>query len=260
LDPRTRLLTGDERLTWRNPAAIPAAALRFHLYYNAWRDTASSWMRERSLAAGDPDAAARRDSDWGSIDITSVRLGDGTDVTGRLRYIAPDDGNADDRTVAEVPLERAVAPGETIDLRIAWTSHVPRTFARTGAIGNYFFLAQWFPKIGVLEDGGWNCHQFHLTTEFFADFGSYDVRLTVPSGWVVGATGVERERRDSGDGTTTHRFQQDDVHDFAWTTSPHYVEHRARFEHPTLPPVDMRLLLQPEHAGQEARHFDATRA
>jgi Peptidase family M1 domain len=260
LNPRERLLAGDERLTWRNTAAIPAETLRFHLYYNAWRNTASSWMRERGLVPGDPDAARRRDTDWGWIDVSSVRLGDGTDLTPRLRYIAPDDGNADDRTVLEVPLDRPVAPGETVDVRLAWTSHIPRTFARTGAIGNFFFIAQWFPKIGVLEDSGWNCHQFHAVTEFFADFGSYDVRLTVPTGWIVGATGTERGRQEGADGTTTHRFQQDDVHDFAWTTSPDYVEHRARFEHPTLPAVEMRLLLQREHAGQEGRHFDATRA
>ena len=61
----------------------------------------------------------------------------------------------------EVPLDRAVAPGETINVQIAWASRVPRTFARTGAIGNYYFMAQWFPKIGVLEESGWNCHQFH---------------------------------------------------------------------------------------------------
>ncbi len=54
-------------------------------------------------------------------------------------------------------------------------------------------------------------------------------------------------------------YYQEDVHDFAWTTSPDYVERTARFEHPTLPPVTMRLLLQPEHRGQADRHFDATR-
>jgi peptidase M1-like protein len=95
------------------------------------------------------------------------------------------------------------------------------------------------------------------------------VSLTVPAGWVVGGTGREGvgpERRDvmvtvnQPPGTTTHRFYQEDVHDFAWTTSPDYVERRARFEHPALPGVDMRLLLQPEHAGQADRHFDATRA
>ena len=89
--------------------------------------------------------------------------------------------------------------------------------------------AQWFPKIGVFEDTGWNCHQFHAATEFFSDFGIYDVRLTVPSGWIVGATGIERARRDEGDRTTTHHYYAEDVHDFAWTTSPDYVERVERF-------------------------------
>ena len=112
----------------------------------------------------------------------------------------------------------------------------------------------------MLEDSGWNCHQFHAGTEFYSDYGIYDVKLTVPRGWVVGATGVERESRDNPDATTTHRFYQEDVHDFAWTTSPDYLVKTARFEQPGLPPVQMRLLLQPEHAGQADRHFDATRA
>ncbi|PYR53963.1 MAG: hypothetical protein DMF95_02020 [Acidobacteria bacterium] len=142
---------------------------------------------------------------------------------------------------------------------VSWTAHVPRTFARTGAIGNFFFIAQWFPKIGVLQDEGWNCHQFHPGTEFFSDYGVYDVSLTVPSGWPLGATGVQRDRVENNDRTTTHRYYQEDVHDFAWTTSPDYLERDARFEHPVLPAVDMRLLLQPEHAGQAERHFNATR-
>jgi aminopeptidase N len=70
---------------------------------------------------------------------------------------------------------------------------------------------------------------------------------------------VEREWRENSDGTTTHRYYQEDVHDFAWTTSPDFLERRARFEQPGLPPVDMRLMLQPEHAAQAERHFDGTR-
>ena len=80
---------------------------------------------------------------------------------------------------------------------------MPRTVARTGAIGNFFFIAQWFPKLGVLQDDGWNCHQFHSSTEFFSDYGVYDVRLTVPKAWPVGATGVDarspRQRRRHDD-------------------------------------------------------------
>jgi hypothetical protein len=264
LDPAARTITGDERLTWRNPSAHPAATLRFHLYYNAWRNNESTWMRELRLSGADPADFSRPQRERGWTDITSLRRvesgGSAADLTNRIRFIAPDDGNRDDRTVIEVPLETPVAPGATIELQIAWTAHVPRTYARTGAIGDFFFIAQWFPKIGVLQDDGWNCHQFHAATEFFSDFGVYDVRLTVPSGWIVGGTGRELDRQDQPDGTTTHHYYQADVHDFAWTTSPHYLERRARFEEPGLPPVDMRLLLQPEHAAQADRHFAATRA
>ncbi|MEO6213828.1 MAG: M1 family metallopeptidase [Vicinamibacterales bacterium] len=262
LDPVTRTITGEETLTWRNIASRPASTLRFHLYYNAWRDTASTWMRERALA-GDGGITALRPGDAASIDITSLRVlrnGTPADLTSRIAFISPDDGNPNDRTVIEVPLDSPVGPGETLDIQMTWTSHVPRTFARTGARGNFFFIAQWFPKIGVFDDAGWNAHQFHFTTEFFADFGTYDVELTVPANWTVGATGVERSRTSGADGTTTHRYYQEDVHDFAWTTSPDFIERRERFEHPSLPPVDIRLLLQPEHAAQASRHFAATRA
>ena len=76
-----------------------------------------------------------------------------------------------------VTLPAPVGPGETVTLDIAFTAKIPRPFARTGAIENYFFIAQWFPKLGVLEDAGWNTHQFHAATEFYADYGTYDVRI-----------------------------------------------------------------------------------
>jgi hypothetical protein len=257
LDPATRTITGSETIAWRNITSAPATDLQFHLYWNAWKNTRSTFMRERALG-GDSDHG-RRPDEWARIDVTSITIG-GAERTASKRFIAPDDENPSDETVMSVPLAQPVEAGASVTIEVAWTAHVPRTFARTGAIGNFFFIAQWFPKIGVLQEGGWNCHQFHAGTEFFSDYGVYDVSLTVPAGWPLGATGTERDRHDNADGTTTHRYQQDDVHDFAWTTSPDYLVRTARFEHPRLPPVEMRLLLQPEHAAQADRHFDATRA
>ncbi len=269
LDPMTRTITGRSVVAWRNISARTTSELQFHLYWNAWRNTDSTWMRERIRSGRGRRRGAspgdRPAGDWSYIDVTAVRLlaGPGsplTDLTSSAIFIAPDDNNAQDRTVMSVPLPKPVAPGGTVTLEVAWTAKVPRTFARTGGVGNYYFIAHWFPKLGVLEDSGWNTHQFHAGTEFFSDYGVYDVRLTVPRGWVVGATGLERERLDNPRGTTTHRYVQEDVHDFVWTTSPDYVERKARFEHPRLPAVDLRLLLQPEHLGQAERHFAATRA
>ena len=264
LDPDRQTLTGREVLTWRNVSDVTTAELQFHLYYNAWKNTRSTWMRERRLGRGS-GLDRRPAEDWAWINVTAVRLlgaGDAPpiDLTGRVHHISPDDGNPDDETVLAVPLPDPVSPGQTVNIELEWTSRIPRTFARTGRIGDYFFVAQWFPKIGVLEDTGWNCHQFHASTEFFADYGIYDVRITLPAEWVVGATGVERDIRSNGDGTATHHYHQEDVHDFAWTTSPDLLDLWNTFEHPDLPTVAMRLLLQPEHAGQASRYFEATRA
>jgi hypothetical protein len=256
LDPATRTITGSETITWRNITTKPATDLQFHLYWNGWKNTHSTFMRERALGSGNNEGR-RRPDEWASIDVTAVTVA-GSDRTASTRFIAPDDENPNDETVMSVPLAQPIEPGASAAIEVAWTAHVPRTFARTGAIGNFFFIAQWFPKLGVLQDAGWNCHQFHSGTEFFSDYGVYDVSLTVPAGWPIGATGVERERHEHGN-EALHRFYQEDVHDFAWTTSPDYIERTARFEHPRLPPVEMRLLLQPEHAGQAERHFDATR-
>ena len=263
LDHTTRTLTGTEVIRWRNIGRAPTDSLRLHLYWNAWRDANSTWMREEALAGfGDSNRPA---ADWSSIDITALALANsdgsaGLDLMPGFAFVQPDDTNTHDRTLAAVALPSAVAPGAEVAVRVAWTARVPRTFARTGVIGNFYFIAHWFPKIAVFEDDRWIAHQFHANTEFFSDYGRYDVRMTVPRGWVLGATGREQSRTDNADGTTTHRYVQDDVHDFTWTTSPDYVEQRRRFDHATLPAVEMRLLMQPEHAGQEDRHFAATAA
>ena len=267
LDPGSKTLEGRQVLTWRNVQELPTAELRYHLYWNAWRNSRSTWMLEDRLRGRSDRRDDIREEDWGYVEVGSVRLLDGEgegaegiDLTGRQRFDSPDDGNPDDRTVLVVELPRPVRPGETIRVEMTWRAKVPRTFARTGYRGDYFFIAQWFPKLGVFEPTGWNCHQFHASTEFYSDYGVYDVRITAPAGFVLGATGRETDRRENPDGTMTWRYQQEDVHDFSWTASPDYLVREARFEEPGLPPVEMRLLFQPEHRDQVERHFAAAGA
>jgi len=268
LDPVPRTLDGKEVVTWRNDMSLPAHELWFHLYWNAWKNSRSTWIREAALRPVFQGRDRRKisEGDWSYCDVKSMNvMASGAfaadDLTPKLRYAAPDDNNPADETVLVAPLSRPVGPGETIQIQIVWRSKIPRTFARTGFRGNYFFIVQWFPKLGVFQaDGTWNCHQFHASTEFFSDYGIYDVKMTVPAGWVLGATGLPQQVSGNPDGTTTHRYLQADVHDFAWTTSPDYREARRTFASPGLKRVEMRLLYQPEHQGQVGRHFRATEA
>lgn len=255
LDPVERTLEARQTVTWRNLQEHPTQELWFHLYWNAWRNERSTWMLEDELRKrSEVDRDKVRPEDWGYVVVDSVR------PVATTRFAAPDDGNPDDRTVFVVSLTDPVPPGESVEIEMTWHARVPRTFARTGFRGDYFFFAHWFPKLGVYEPEGWNCHQYHAATEYYSDYGVYRVAMTVPEDFVVGASGRQVERRAHGDGFATHVYQGEDIHDFAWTASPDYEEHRERFESAGLPPVDIRLLLQPEHRRQARRHLAAVAA
>ena len=87
LDPATHTITGSEVIVWRNITKAPARDLQFHLYWNAWKNTRSTFMRERAL--GSPGAAAadasRSPDEWGRIDVGSIKVR-GRDRTGCGRF------------------------------------------------------------------------------------------------------------------------------------------------------------------------------
>ena len=286
LDPTTRELRGRERLTWNNPSGDPVPDLWFHLYLNAFKNSRSTFFKE---SGGQLRGDRMPEDGWGYIDVTSVKLADGTDLTRALTFESPDDGNKEDQSVARILLPQPVPPGAALTLDIEFTSKLPRVFARTGYKGDFYLVGQWFPKIAVYEPagmrgratGGWNAHQFHANTEFYADYGSYQVTMKVPSRFVVGATGMRTARTENKDGTTTYTYVQGDVHDFVWTADPNYVEVRQQFsatrdvspeeyeaiarlvdrpvEDVRLSDVDITLLLQPVHRPQAQRYMDAAK-
>jgi hypothetical protein len=259
LDPEKRTISGTLVLEWRNTSDQALASFPFHLYWNAFRNNLSTSARGEGRRA--PENRHREDRSFGWIEVKSVRLLGETeeDLLPTLTYLN-EDGNADDRTVMQVHTSKPIAPGATGRFRIEWESLLPHgSVGRAGWVHDYHFVVQWFPKIGVFWKGAWNCHPFYPWTEFFSDFGVYDVRLTLPRGFVLGATGRLESRTDNPDGSETLRFVQEDVHDFAWTASRRFLERRARFEEPGYPPVEIRLLLQPEHAQLADRYLEATK-
>jgi hypothetical protein len=249
-------------LEWKNLSQKSVSSFPVHLYWNAFENNLSTLAREhepRASRAREKPDLERRFAYTHVHDFWLLGAQD-TDLMPTFRYSHPDDDNGDDHTVAEVSTSRPIAPGEVARFKIGWTSRIPYgDSGRAGWVNDYNFISQWFPKIGVLEDKGWNCHQFHENTEFFSDYGIYDVHLTVPAGFTVGATGSLVEEQPGPDGTKKLHFHERDVHDFAWTASPRFLERKSRFEDPGYPPVDIRLLLQPEHATLGDRYLEATR-
>jgi len=253
-DATKHTVDATEVLTYHNLTGQALDHFPFHLYQNAFQPKAT-WVREAKVA-GSRDVGYEKweDKEYGSEDIKSFEVVGQGDLTAQLQYIQPDDGNKDDKTVVDVKLPKAIAPGASVQFKIAFQTKFPETQARSGWKRDFVLGGQWFPKVGVWWHGSWNCHQYHAMTEFFADFGVYDVKLTVPQFEVVGASGVKVSEVNNPDSSKTLTYHGDDIHDFAWTASPRYKVKEDGVYQGQMGPVQMRILMQPAHWSQVQRH------
>jgi peptidase M1-like protein len=218
LDPLTHTVHGEGTIAWRNTSVAPVHELWLHLYLNAFKNEQSTFLRERvgGRGSGPPE-------DWGWVDVRRLALRDADGTATELWPVAELHGPGEtDETDARVPLPRAVAPGEAVTLDVVFDDKLPAVVERTGYWRSFHMVGQWFPKIARLErDGRWAHFPFHHLSEFYADFGTYDVTIDVPESFTVGATGplvesrIENRRR-------VERHVQRDVHDFAWTAWDRY--------------------------------------
>lgn len=252
LDGETKILEGSETIRWTNNSGVPTSELHFHLYLNAFSNNRTTFAME-----GRP---SHKDGEWGWQQVTSVTV-DGEDVFGTFAYVDADPDpvplftegepfrKEDDRSVFKVTLPREVASGETIEIDLAWTSQTPRVRRRTGYKDEFLLMAQWFPKLGVFEgERGWNCHQFHSSTEFFSDYGTYRVTLDLPDEYSdkVGGSGVQVVNRTKDGDRVEVVFEAPSmadreradmfgklpvVHDFTWTGDPKYTVKKYHFKY-----------------------------
>jgi len=219
LDPDAHQLQASERVRWTNTTATPTDEIYLHLYLNAFASSETTFMRE--LRGSSLRGRVALSDDWGWVRIERMVLDNGVDLMPQMEFVRPDDDNADDFSVARVALPRVVEPGDVVELEIEFSAQLPRIIARTGFMDDFHLVGQWFPKIGVFEgEEGWNCHQFHASSEFFADFGAYRVSITLPENWVLGATGVEAGSAPADGGRRTVTYRAERVHDFAWCAAP----------------------------------------
>jgi hypothetical protein len=243
-------IAGRANIEFTNPSPGEVDHLEFHLYWNGWKNTNATWLREQERGAGRRPDRRIRESKYSSIDVRSMRatargqrkeneipkLAQPVELLSKAKFISPDDNNPDDETVLSVPLGEPLRAGESLLLTLDFDCVVPRIVARTGRKDDFLLIAHWYPQLGVYErrpngTWAWNCHQFHANTEFFGEYANYDVTLNLPAKFdgKVGATGsmVEGPTRTGDD--VRYRFVQEDVHNFAFTADPNYVVVKRRF-------------------------------
>ena len=259
LDHKGKSASCIQKLNWKNTSPDTLRELRFYMYMNAFKDFKSTYLKNTRKMFGQ-DLNNRNEKEWGHIEVTQAIDRNGNDLVQNQEYIQPNDGNALDETVLSIPLEMPLLPGEVIELDMNFDVKLPRTIVRSGYGPRDFFLfVHWFPQVCVYEpkvDGnwGWNSHQFMPGTEFFSDFGDYNVEIYASDHLVIGGSGC---KTFSGKvlgtiGEQLVRFQAHDLIDFGWVAYPEYETYTS-----TYGDTDIEILMVPEHYAFADRYLKA---
>lgn len=266
LDTEKHTLQGREVLEYTNNSPDTLEYVWFHLYPNAYKNNETLFAKElRRLGNGR----------FHSLKAQGKEL--------RWEY------KKGDITEARVYLPSPLYPGGKITFEIEFLVKIPLIFSRLGHVGRHYEITQWYPKVVVYDEQGWHPDGYHAVGEFYGEFGTFDVRITLPKDLVVGATGVlispesekawldslategariekmtDKERRKylkerdkrikqtQTDETKTLHFHAEKVHDFAWFADSRYILKRGRFED-----VQINVLVRPEHERmwKDAIHY-----
>ena len=234
LDDQQHLLTGREELVYTNnsPNALPF--IWFHLWPNAYRDDNTAFARQQ-LRNGSRKFHFATAQQRGFIDQLDFQ------VNGQPAKLEYDPESPD---MAKLVLPQRLAVGASVTISTPFRVKIPDSFSRFGHVEQSYQITQWYPKPAVYDRKGWHPIPYLDQGEFYSEFGSFDVRITLPANYTVGATGVlqnpeeqlrmdqlaaatavKKTAADFGDDlkfpvsateTKTLRYMQDRVHDFAW--------------------------------------------
>ncbi len=257
LDSDNKTLSAKQIVNFKNPSTDTIRDLQFHLYYNAFKNTKSTFYQDQDGFSEFGNFEKTDICTWSWINIDGIKDEAQNDLSSKMQFITPDDDNEDDQTVVQVILNQPIFPGESAQFFLNWNSKIPNVRPRTGYNKDFYHFVQWFPKLGVYEPagmrqrekGGWNCHQYHASGEYYADFGSYKVQIDVPANFVVGASGSMLEQTKKGD-RKIWTYGIDDVIDFAWTCSPKFITRLDKWKE-----VELKILTYDEHAACGDKYF-----
>ncbi|MFT4537155.1 MAG: hypothetical protein ACI9P5_004536 [Saprospiraceae bacterium] len=257
LDHKGKVVNCHQTLRWKNTSPDTIKSLRFYMYMNAFKDMKSSYLRNSGGKIFGRDIADRSAEEWGHISIDKMLNVDGVDLVKSAQFIQPDDGNINDHSILEIPLENLLLPGKTGTYEMDFTTKMPKTIARSGYSQKDFFLfVHWFPQVCVYEQDkygtwGWNSHQFVPGTEFFADFGDYKVTISASSHLQIGGSGC-RISESKENNRQTVELQAHDLIDFGFVVYSEFDVYKSSFQG-----VDIEILMPPEHSAFADRYRQA---
>jgi len=180
LHPGTKSLDGFEKITYTNNSPDTLHFIWFHLWPNAYKNDRTA-LSDQMLQQENTALYFASREQRGYINRLQFK------VNGTL---AATEDHPEHIDIIKVLLPQPLPPGGVALVTTPFHVKLPQNVSRSGYEGNAFQLTQWYPKPAVYDRKGWHPMPYLDQGEFYSEFGSFDVRITVPQSYVVAATGV----------------------------------------------------------------------
>ncbi|MBL7744856.1 MAG: M1 family metallopeptidase, partial [Chitinophagaceae bacterium] len=210
----------------------------FHLWPNAYKNESTAYAKQIFRDKAEGKKRWKDMKDKGYIDSLAFI------VNGERATTEPDKENID---IIKVILPKTLQPGEKTTITTPFFVKIPTYSSRSGHLDQSYMICQWYPKPAVYDKKGWHPMPYLDQGEFYSEFGSYDVKITAPSSYVIGATGtlenedelsaykqigtnnndekntLKRYSTRSPGKTKTLEYKGENIHDFAWFADKDFI-------------------------------------
>lgn len=256
LNDKEHSLDGFMKLQYTNHSPDTLFFIWFHLWPNAYKNDKTAFS-DQLLQNGDISFYFSKNDQRGYINRLDFR------VNGSTAQLEDHPEHID---IAKLILPTPLPPGASASIHTPFHVQLPDNFSRGGHNGQSYAITQWYPKPAVYDRKGWHPMPYLDQGEFYSEFGTYDVQISLPRDYVVGATGSLKNdtektwlkekaknpklRHPGTEAEKTLRYSESRVHDFAWFADKQYQVSYDTLALPSGKVVELfNLYLSAKHKG-----------
>lgn len=248
LNDENHTLSGYIDMEYINNSPDALKEIYIHLWPNAYRNRKTAFAKQQVQMGSSRFYFATNDQLGGLKDLDFLVNDESVEW----------DFWKDNRDIALLKLKTVLPSGGKIIISTPFALKIPSSFSRLGHVGQSYQISQWYPKPAVYDQNGWHPMPYLDMGEFYSEFGSFDVKLTLPKNYVVGATGVLQNKSEldfleakakeaaqilkvsslpnvkdfpeSSSDKKTIQYKAENVHDFAWFADKRFHVTKSQIE------------------------------
>ncbi len=261
-------ITGFEKIEYYNNSYDTLTYIWMHLWPNAYKNDRTAFS-DQQLEHGSTNFYFSEENKKGYINKLSFKIDNVNAFT---------EDHPQHQDIVKLILPQALAPGKMIKIETPFQVKLPYNFSRGGHVEQSYQITQWYPKPAVYDKNGWHPMPYLDQGEFYAEFGNFDVQITLPNNYVVAATG-ELQNEDekkwlkiknnltstntiiqknkitkqissktiSSKNNKTLHFIQKNVIDFAWFADKDFLVETDTLKLPSGKVIDAYSFILPHH-------------